>query len=433
MLPKKWAVFLNEDKLVKDKVEKIEKCRLCGDGVKVVSKLALTPVGDRFLKNIQNAKEFEFHNVELALCRSCGQIQLSEVVEPAQVYDDEYLYTTAVSYGLPEHFRQSAKEICERFLLDETSLVVEIGSNEGIMLEAFKERSVRVLGIDPAKIAVDKANERGIETIHDFFTEDLAKKIKQEKGSAKVIIANNVIANIPDLKSVVISIKELLADDGVFVFETSYAVDVVGKQLIDTIYHEHISYLSAKPLESFFDSCGLNFFDAEYIKTKGGSLRGFVVKKESLTQKNDNLIKLIENELASGIFEFSGYMDFDKNLEKLKQEIISICEQLKRDDKKVVVYGASVGCVMMIYQFGLEKYIDFIVDDNPSKIDRYCPGVGSVVYDSMILENGGIGTVISLAWRFMEPITKRHEKFLENGGEFLVVNLPDAKMDRIKK
>jgi SAM-dependent methyltransferase len=406
-------------------------CRLCNNPVRVVSILVKTPVGDRFFREVDKATQMELHNVELALCVSCGQIQLSEVIEPAQVYGDEYLYTTAVSHGLPEHFRGSAEEICKRFSLDEASLVVEIGSNEGVMLEAFKEKGVQPLGIDPAKIAVDAANSRGVETIHDFFTQDLAVRIKKEKGLAKIIIANNVIANIPDLRDVVMGIKELLADDGVFVFETSYAVDVVQKQLIDTIYHEHISYFSAKPLEIFFDSCGLSLFDVQRIDTKGGSIRGFVCKKTSSMQKTDSLMEIIKEELRSGIFEPTAYAEFDANLQALKQSVCELCEELKCNGEQVVVYGASVGCVMMIYHLGLDKYLDFIIDDNLAKIDRYCPHLGTAVYDSSVLETGNIKKIISLAWRFMEPICKKHERFLQNGGEFLVVDLPSHSIKKV--
>jgi SAM-dependent methyltransferase len=415
---------LKERSLGRDKVYKILNCRLCGEAVAVVARLAKTPVGDRFFHSYEDTLSQELHNVELALCRHCGQIQLSEVIEPAQVYDDEYLYTTAVSHGLPEHFRKSADEIIDRFALDERSLVVEIGSNEGIMLEAFKEKGIKVLGIDPAKIAVDRANGRGVETIHDFFTMELASKIKAEKGLSKVIIANNVIANIPDLKDVFMGIKELLADDGVFVFETSYAVDVVQKQLIDTIYHEHISYFSTMALDIFCDLCELRLFDIQRISTKGGSLRGFVCKKASKIQKTEKVQELINNEKSSGIFESKVYEIFENNLQELQQLIQKLCEEQKQNGEKIVVYGASVGCVMMIYQFGLDKYIDFIVDDNIAKIDRYCPRSAIPVYSSFILGKGDVKSVISLAWRFMEPICKKHEQFLQNGGEFLVIDLP---------
>ena len=257
---------------MKDNIKKVIQCRLCGgERLEKVIELTKNPVGDRFYRDRNVALGCELHNVEVMLCRNCGQMQLSEVVEPKEIYTDEYLYTTGTSVGLPEHFAKSAQDLIKHFAIPQNSLVVEIGSNEGAMLAVFKNQGMRVLGIDPAGIAVKKAKDRGVDTIEGFFSLELAKNIVQERGKAKLVIANNVIANIPALLDIIQGIKEILTDDGVFVFETSYAYDVIRKHLIDTIYHEHISYFSAKPLGRLFAKCGLELFDAENIWTKGGS------------------------------------------------------------------------------------------------------------------------------------------------------------------
>ena len=282
-----------------DKIIKIQRCRLCeSENLVKVIELTKNPVGDRFWRDREKALKSELHNVEIMLCRECGQMQLSEVVEPSEIYTEEYLYATGTSVGLVEHFRESAKHLVERFRIPKESLVLEIGSNEGAMLEAFKEMGMRVLGVDPAGAAVKKAREKGIETIEGFFSSQLAQKIAMEKGRVKLVIANNVIANnvianIPALVDIMQGIKEVLVDDGVFVFETSYAASVIKKHLIDTTYHEHISYFGAKPLERFFARCGLELFDAEEIWTKGGSLRGYVTKSLGFkkTERLENIIK----------------------------------------------------------------------------------------------------------------------------------------------
>lgn len=410
----------------RDIVWDASKCRLCGAQAQNVARLADSPVGDRFFKDKDVALSWEFHKVELALCTHCGQIQLSEVVEPKQVYDDDYLYTTAVSVGLPEHFRASARSISERFG-SEGSFVVEIGSNEGVMLEAFKALGADVLGIDPAKIASDIANSKGVETIHNFFTKELADSIVSEKKKADIIIANNVIANIPNLDDVAQGVESLLDDNGVFIFETSYALDVIEKHLIDTIYHEHISYFTVMALDKFFNKHNLVLFDAHRIDTKGGSLRGFVAKVGSKHEKTDNVANMIEVEKSSGIFMPSRYHAFDENLKSFGGKIRNLADSIKQSGSEVIVYGASVGCVMMIYHFGLDKYVDYIVDDNRSKIDKFCPSLGVIVYDSDILKEKKNAIVISLAWRFMEPILKRHIDFKANGGVFKVVDL--SKLD----
>ncbi|STO99391.1 SAM-dependent methyltransferase [Helicobacter canadensis] len=302
-----------------DRVFKIQSCRLCGcNDLKKVLELSKNPIGDRFFKNKELALSCELHDVVVMMCNVCGQMQLSEVVEPKEIYEQDYLYTSGTSVGLVEHFRQGAKDLIKRFKIPKDSLVIEIGSNEGAMLEVFKNEGMRVLGIDPASIAVEIAKKRGVETICGFFTQNLAREIKLQKGKANIVIANNVIANIPLLADVVKGIELLLDDNGVFVFETSYAQSVLKKHLIDTIYHEHISYFSAKPLAKFFNHCGLELFDAEEIWTKGGSLRGYVSKPLRFI-KTQRLMEIIQNEDA---FVFASHIVANSvNLERLFNEI----------------------------------------------------------------------------------------------------------------
>lgn len=525
---------------MKDDIKKVVECRLCGSKhLGKVIELTKNPVGDRFYRDRNVALGCELHNVEVMLCKDCGQMQLSEVVEPKEIYTDEYLYTTGTSVGLPEHFAKSAQDLIKRFAIPQDSLVIEIGSNEGAMLAVFKNQGMRVLGIDPAGIAVKKAQEKGVETIEGFFTSALAKEIVGSKGRAKLVIANNVIANIPTLLDIIQGIKEILADDGVFVFETSYAYDVIRKHLIDTIYHEHISYFSAKPLGRLFAKCGLELFDAENIWTKGGSLRGYVAKPRSF-EKTERLKNLVEKEesfifashivansenlnvlfqeiqsllgekeefifesfYAKAVLEknlldmvFAEHLNYlyllplcefleekglnlydaklveskggsiqisiSRNLDKPKTErLLILLEQekaffakgnvfetftqnllgfrervrafalgIKERQGKLVVYGSSVGGLMMVYHLGLSDLIDCFVDDNPAKIGAYCPNLGIPVYDSKVLENDlGVKEVISVAWRFMDSITQRHKEFLKSGGKFYSLVLPDLEI-----
>lgn len=526
---------------MKDNIKKVLECRLCGSKhLEKVIELTKNPVGDRFYRDRNVALGCELHNVEVMLCRNCGQMQLSEVVEPKEIYTDEYLYTTGTSVGLPEHFAKSAQDLMKCFAIPKDSLVVEIGSNEGAMLAVFKNQGMRVLGIDPAGIAVKKAKDRGVDTIEGFFSLELAKNIVRERGRAKLVIANNVIANnvianIPALLDIIQGIKEILADDGVFVFETSYAYDVIRKHLIDTIYHEHISYFSAKPLGRLFAKCGLELFDAENIWTKGGSLRGYVAKPlsfekterlKNLVEKEESFIfashivansenlnalfqeiqsllgerdefifesfyakavleknlldmvfaehlnylyllplceflekkglnlydaKLVESKGGSiqisisrnldkpkterllkllkeeqGLFNNGNiFMQFAQNLLEFRERVRAFALGIKERQGKLVVYGSSVGGLMMVYHLGMSDLIDCFVDDNPAKIGAYCPSLGIPVYDSKILEeDSNIKEVISVAWRFMDSITQRHQEFLKDGGKFYSLELP---------
>ena len=418
---------------MKDSVKVVDRCRLCeSKNLKKVIVLSKNPIGDRFFRDKQKALECELHNVEVMLCEDCGQMQLNNEIEPGEVYVEEYLYTTSTSVGLPEHFKESVKSIISGFNISKGLFIVEVGSNEGIMLEVFKNEGMKVLGVDPSKIAVDKAMSRGIDTLCDFFSSDLSQKIIKQYGRAKIINANYVIANIPDFKDVARGIKELLDEDGVFVFETGYAYSVIQKHLIDTIYHEHISYFTATALARLFESCGLELFDAEEIWTKGGSLRGYVGKPRRF-EKTDSLSRILQQEKEFFANKDKIFVNFQKNLEFFRNKIEVLGKEIKERNGKLVVYGASVGGVMMVYHLGLSHLIDCFVDDNVAKIGAFCPNLGVPVLDSKILENGGIKEVISVAWRFMEPITKKHKKFLEDGGKFYSLDLTSLEIKEYGK
>jgi len=410
---------------LKDKVIEVDNCRLChSKNLSLVLSLPPTPIGDKFLKQRKIAISLETHNLDLVLCKNCGQIQLTEIIEPKQVYDEDYLYTTDVSVGLPEHFKKSCKNIINRFDLKKNDLVLEFGSNNGIMLNAFKENGMKVLGVDPVVEVAMQAIKRGVETKISFFTNSLAQEIINEYGKAKVIIANNVIANIPDLNEIGIAISNLLDHNGIFIFETSYALDVFQKHLIDTIYHEHISYLSVKPLNKFFSKFGLKLFDIERISTKGGSLRGFVTKNESSFSISANVRKMIEIEELSGIFDLKIYKNIEKSLENYKNNIIDLIFNVKDRGEDVACYGASVGCITMMYYFDMNKYVDYLLDDNPVKYNKFSPGYGIPVFNSeVIYEKENLKKILVLAWRYIQPILKKHQKFLDRGGKFLVLDL----------
>lgn len=419
---------------MKDKIITIDNCRLCNSkDISVVSKLIPTPLGDKFLKNKDRAIKLDIHNIDVVLCSNCGQVQLSEIIEPEQVYDEDYLYTTDVSIGLPEHFVKSCKEISSRFNLKPNDLVVEFGSNKGIMLKAFKEKGMRVLGIEPATEVAKQATNLGVETKIDFFTKDLAKNISKEYGKAKIIIANNVIANIPNLEEIAVAISNLLDDDGIFIFETSYAVNVFEEHLIDTIYHEHISYLSVKPLEKFFEKFGLKLFDAQRINTKGGSLRGYVSFKNNHIETFNTVKELINLEDTSGIFDLNIYKRFDNNLTAYKKEIIKTIEGLKERNEQIICYGASVGCTTMLYHFDMNQHINYLIDDNPTKFGKHLPGHPIKVYDSNILyEKNNIQTIFVLAWRYIDSIINKHSEYLDAGGKFLVLDLSKLTLTEYK-
>ncbi|MDD2752732.1 MAG: methyltransferase domain-containing protein, partial [Candidatus Omnitrophica bacterium] len=248
-------------------------CRLCGSkNLKLALRLAPTPSGDAYVVEKDLEQSEEFFALDIVLCLDCGHAQLWEVVNPDLLYSG-YTYTSSVSSGLAAHFKDYADSVLDGFKFPEKSLVLDIGSNDGTLLSFFQKRGMQVLGIDPAAHIAKQATQKGIQTLAGFFTQDFARKIKQERGPVAIITANNVFANIDNLDDIIAGVKILLAQDGVFVMETSYLMDVLEKMLIETVFHEHLSYFSLRPLQSFFKRHGMQVVDVKRVATKGGSLR----------------------------------------------------------------------------------------------------------------------------------------------------------------
>ena len=255
--------------------------------------LAATPPANEFVSESELHTEQERIPLTLVRCRSCAHVQLAEIVDPERLFR-KYVYVSGTSPVFVSHFGQYASNLISRFSLDDTCLVVDVGSNDGTLLKQFKQAgATNVLGIDPATRIAETARSEGIPTIDEFFTPALATDIRKRRGPARLISANNVFAHSADLSSFSHALAALLDDRGVFVFEVSYLADVIQGLLFDTIYHEHTSYHTVTPLLGFFDQAGLRLFDVERIGTHGGSIRGYVCRRNSSHEDTQRLRELI--------------------------------------------------------------------------------------------------------------------------------------------
>jgi SAM-dependent methyltransferase len=333
----------------------------------------------------------------------------------------DYTYRTSVSLGLVEHFKRYAHSVVENLGIPNGSLVVEIGSNDGSLLKAFKNEGMRVQGIDPARDIAASATAEGIPTVADFFTSELARKIKTEQGEAKLFCANNVFAHIDNMADVVKGIRLLLADDGVFVFEVSYIVDMIDNMVFDTIYHEHVSHHALIPLETFLNKHDMSLFNVERTSTKGGSIRAFAQPKSTGKRpRSEAYLKLVVEEERRGITGPKIYRDWFDAIEKRKRAVLNLLDNARADGKVVAAYGASTTTTTLLYHFGLEGRVKFIVDDNPLKQGRFSPGAHIPVLSSAMLATERPDIVVILAWIYAEPILKRNEAYIAAGGRFLV-------------
>ncbi len=402
-------------------------CRLCGSrNLELVLKLAPTPSGDAYVP-LEKVKEIQqVYPLSVLLCRDCGHAQLSDVVNPEILYSN-YIYTTSISLGLAEHFRQYAEAVLSSIKPSMGALVIDIGSNDGTLLEFFQKQGMRVLGIDPASHLAAKVTESGIETIADFFTADLAVKARSERGPAAIVTANNVFANIDELDDMIKGIRRLMAPDGVFVFETSYLLDVIQKTLIETFFHEHLSYFSVKPLQAFFKRYGMELIDVERVATKGGSLRCTVQLAGGPRKISSSVAELIAVETHFGLQTAQPFKDFANRLNAGKNELHALLGELKARGKSIAGYGASVGVTTIIYEFDIAGFLSFLIDDNPSRHRLFSPGYHIPVLSSQVIYERKPDYVVILAWGYAEPIMRKNQEYIKEGGHF-ILPLPEVKV-----
>jgi len=395
-------------------------CRLCAAGrLEMVLPMAPTPVGDAYVPAKYLDQPQEIFPLDLWLCRNCGLAQLIEAVDLEVLYV-EYPYLTSISLGLPEHFRVYAKEVLSRVEPPQGALVVDIGSNDGSLLKAFADCGMRVLGIDPARDASQVANQRGIETLTGFFSGDLGRRLRMERGPAAVITANNVFANIDDVSDLIEGVRAWLATDGVFVVETSYLGDVLEKTLVETIFHEHLSYFSVKPLQLFFQRRSMELIDVQRVSTKGGSIRCTVQLAGGKRKVAPSVGEIISYENQSGVHTPQAFKKLRARLDTVKTDLLRLLRALKAQGKTLAGYGASVGVVTLLYELELCGLLDFLVDDNLRKQNTYSPGHHIPVLAPEAIYDRKVDALVILAWAYADPIMTKHPAFLQSGREFII-------------
>lgn len=407
-------------------------CRLChSTAVDVAVPLKPVPVATPNVgsASVDNPALYQPVPLDLSLCRECGLLQLMAVGNPELQYSG-YTYKTASSLGLADFFKRTAAGILADITPPPGALVVEFGSNDGTYLRPFKDAGMRVLGVDPATDIASGATASGIPTLGAFFTVPVAERIHAEYGPATVMLANNVIANIDDLDDLTRAIRSLLAPDGVFVFQTQYGADVLRGNLLDTIYHEHLSYFHVKPLQSHFRRWNMEIIDVRRIWTKGGSIQVTVQLAKGKRAVAPVVAQLIAEEERDGIYDMAIHRRFAARIESLRDEIKRLVTAARSADRKVCGYGASVGTVTLLTQFELATELDALFDDNPEK-DRTLRGPS---YALPILPPHAVAEldpalIVIFAWRYADAILAKHRAWLAHGGT-AIVPLPDLSLRR---
>ncbi len=382
-----------------------------------VFSLTPTPPANAFVPLEKTGSAQEKFPLDLHFCNDCKHLQLVNVVSPDVLFRD-YVYVSGTSPVFVKHFENYATSVINDYDLKHEDLVIDIGSNDGTLLSFFQKAGMRVLGIDPAVEIAKEATKRGIDTIAGFIDKDLAKSIASKHGKAKIITANNVFAHIDDLDSVIESVKIMLSNDGFFVFEVSYLVDVYEKTLFDTIYHEHLSYHSVTALKSFFAKHGMSLADVKRIDTHGGSIRGYARINGTSSR---NVSSLIDYESRIGLDKAETFVKYADKIDALGKQLKTKLEEIKKSGKTIAAYGAPAKATTLMYHFGITgDLIDFVVDDSPLKAGLYTPGLYIPVVGSDEIYKKMPDYMLILAWNFADSIIKNHEKYRANGGKFII-------------
>ena len=406
---------------MQDAVSRRTTCRLCGSSrVELVVKLDPIPLSENYATDRAVAAGKPRYPVDVYMCADCGHVQHLDVIDPAVLWDS-YTYYSGNAKGMPEHFRQMAEKMAARAAPPQGALVIDIGSNDGSLLKPFQEKGYRVLGIDPATEVAAKANADGIPTIAALMSRDLARRIRAEHGPAHMIAAFNVFAHADDLGEMVDCVRELLAPDGLFTFEAQYLLDIVDGVLIATIFHEHMSHHSAKPLLPFLARHGLQLIDVERAPIQHGSLIGTVQRADGRRAVAPSVGAIVALEEGRGLNRIETLRRFDAEVQRLRTGTRALVAGWKHAGKTIAGYGAARSGPTLILQLGLTGALDFIVDDHPQKVGKYETGDGiPVVPTAELLRRQPDYTVI-LAWVHAQKIIDSNREYLERGGHFVVL------------
>lgn len=399
-------------------------CRFCKTELEhTFIDLVNSPASNSFLTREQLNDPETYYPLKVFTCHHCFLVQVDEYKKSDAIFNSDYVYFSSYSTSWLKHAKKYTDQMVERFGFNKDSQVVEIASNDGYLLQYFHEKGIPVLGIEPTSNTAEVAVKKGIKTITEFFGVELAKKLSgDQKIKADLLLGNNVLAHVPDIVDFVAGMKILLAEKGVVTMEFPHLAQLVDNNQFDTIYHEHFSYLSFYTVKKIFEAAGLEMFDVDEIPTHGGSLRIYAKHKEDTTKPvAENVRSLLDKEISKGLTSLTYYSGFQQKALQVKMDMLAFLVEQKRASAKVAAYGAAAkGNTLLNYCGVKNDFIEFVVDANPNKQNKWLPASHIPVMEEKHLKEQKPDYVIILPWNLKDEITAQLSYIREWGGKFVI-------------
>jgi len=391
----------------------VKKCLICSNEFSPFIDFGSMPIANGFATKKELKNEY-FFPMKVGFCENCNMVQLLEQPDREKMFHDSYAFFSSTSNYMINHFKKFANSVSSLQNLDEKSFVVEIGSNDGIMLQNFLSNNISCLGIEPSKNVALVAMEKGIDVMIEFFDRPLAEKISNSYQKADAILSANVMCHIPYIHSIFEGVKTLLKEDGIFIFEDPYLGEIIEKTSFDQIYDEHVFLFSALSVSYIAQMHDLELINVEPQVTHGGSMR-YTIAHKGTKIVSKNVLSLIDREKRMGLNKKDAYIDFTDNVNEIKKDLIELLTRLKSEKKKVVAYGATSKSTTVTNYFGISPdLIDCIYDTTPIKQNKYSPGVHIPVLPYVEFRDSNPDYVLLFAWNHAEEIMKKEDDYMND-------------------
>ena len=402
-------------------------CRFCGSALEhIFVDLGVSPLVQSFLSSDQLNQMEPFYPLQVFVCGKCFLVQLQEFVAPKDIFSD-YLYFASYSDSWLAHAKRYTEDMVQRFPISESSLVIEIASNDGYLLQYFAEKNVPVLGVEPAANVAQVAAQKGIPSVVKFFSSATARELIAAGKSADLLLGNNVLAHVPDINDFVAGMKILLKPQGIITMEFPHLLQLMEQNQFDTIYHEHFSYFSFLTVQKIFAAHGLVLFDVEELPTHGGSLRIFARHAEDARKPvGPRVIELCAREESAGYARLETYSCFAEQVKETKRKLLEFLIKAKRNGKKIAAYGAAAkGNTLLNYCAIRTDFLDYTVDRSPYKQGMFLPGTRIPVYSPDQIRRTQPDYLLILPWNLKDEIIQQNAYIRDWGGQF-VVPIPEV-------